>query len=88
MSKQLQIKERIKEQYGKFALSGDSDSCCSPTKNCCGTKDNNNGSSSVFGIDISKTVGYDPNKLDSIPRSSVLGLGCGNPTAFAHIKNR
>jgi hypothetical protein len=40
MSKQLQIKERTKEQYGKFALSGDSDSCCSPTKNCCGTKDN------------------------------------------------
>jgi SAM-dependent methyltransferase len=84
MSKQSQIKERVKEQYGKIALTGDSGSCCSPTTNCCGTNDNNE--SSASGIDISKTVGYNPKELESIPQSSVLGLGCGNPTAFAHIK--
>jgi len=83
MSKQSQIKERVKEQYGKIALRGDSGSCCSPSTNCCGTIDNN---SSASGIDISKTVGYNLKELDSIPQSSVLGLGCGNPTAFAHIK--
>ena len=84
MSKQPQIKERVKEQYGKIALIGDSGSCCSPTTNCCETNDNNGVSASE--IDISKTIGYNLKELDSIPQSSVLGLGCGNPTAYAHIK--
>ena len=34
----------------------------------------------------SKEVGYDSDKLNSIPESSVLGVGCGNPTRFADIK--
>jgi SAM-dependent methyltransferase len=33
-----------------------------------------------------ETIGYDSNELASIPQSSILGVGCGNPTKFAHIK--
>lgn len=36
-------------------------------------------------FESSKTVGYDSDKLKLIPESSVLGVGCGNPTRFAGI---
>ena len=26
------------------------------------------------------------NNLNSVPQSSILGLGCGNPSTFAHVK--
>ena len=35
MDKQLQLKEKIKEQYGKIALSGNTNSCCMPSTDCC-----------------------------------------------------
>ena len=31
-------------------------------------------------------MGYDAKELESIPSSSILGVGCGNPIKFAHIK--
>ncbi len=34
MQKEL-IKEKIKENYGKIALKGNIDSCCSPQEVCC-----------------------------------------------------
>ena len=36
-------------------------------------------------FESSKAVGYDSDKLNLIPESSVLGVGCGNPTRFADI---
>ena len=39
MDKQLQLKEKIKEQYGKIALSGNTESCCMPSSDCCGPVD-------------------------------------------------
>ena len=35
MDKQLRLKEKIKEQYGKIALNGNSESCCMPSSDCC-----------------------------------------------------
>ena len=81
MDKQLHLKEKIKEQYGKIALDGNSNSCCMPSSDCCGTS-----YESLFSpFESSKAVGYDSDKLKSIPESSVLGVGCGNPTRFADI---
>ena len=37
-------------------------------------------------IESAKIIGYDANELESIPQSSILGVGCGAPTKFAHIK--
>ncbi|HET6589347.1 MAG TPA: arsenite methyltransferase [Candidatus Nitrosocosmicus sp.] len=81
MGKPLQLKDKIKEQYGKIALDGNSNSCCMPSSDCCGTP------SEIFltPFESSKAVGYDPDKLKLIPESSVLGVGCGNPTIFADI---
>ena len=80
MDKQLRLKEKIKEQYGKIALDGNSNSCCMPSSDCCGTSE-----IILSPFESSKTVGYDSDKLKLIPETSVLGVGCGNPTRFADI---
>ena len=81
MDKQLQLKEKIEEQYGKIAKDGNSDSCCVPSRDCCGKSSE----ILVSPFEPSKAVGYDSDKLKLIPESSVLGVGCGNPTRFADI---
>ena len=72
------LKAKIKERYGKIALSGNSDCCCTPQE-CCNTTDFNPKSSSV-------AIGYDNKALDSIPESSLLGVGCGAPLNFTNLK--
>jgi len=79
MEKQIQIKEKIKERYGKIALSENSESCCMPSE-CCNTDDNTTAMSST------EAIGYNSSDLSKIPESSILGVGCGNPTKYAHIK--
>ena len=73
------LKTKIKERYGKIALDGNSDCCCTPHE-CCNTSDFNPKSSSV-------AIGYDDKALDSIPSSSILGVGCGAPLNFANVKD-
>lgn len=67
-------KEIIKKKYGEIAMAGGS-CCCSST--CCGD-------SSV--VDVSKSIGYTGDQIVSVPDAN-LGLGCGNPTAFAELKS-
>lgn len=74
------IKEKIKERYGKIAVFGNSDSCCMPSE-CCSPE--NDAGSQVYSA---KSIGYDSEELEAIPSASILGVGCGNPTRFAHIK--
>jgi arsenite methyltransferase len=79
--KDEQIKERVKERYGKIALTGNSETCCAPTE-CCG-----GGSiSEISPVQIAKNIGYDAKELESVPESSILGVGCGTPVTFADIK--
>lgn len=70
------IKEKVKERYGKIALTGNSDCCCMPGE--CSTNDS--------PIDATKIIGYDPKELESIPQESILGVGCGAPIKFADLK--
>ncbi len=65
-------KEVIREKYGKIAMS--SSSCCSSS--CCGD---------LNSLDLSKAMGYSENDLKAVPDAN-LGLGCGNPTALAELK--
>ena len=74
--KEDQIKELVKSRYGKVALQ--SIPCCGTGKSCCG--------SSGSAGDISRSVGYDDKDLNSVPEGANLGLGCGNPTALASLK--
>jgi SAM-dependent methyltransferase len=64
------IKEVIKERYGKIAR-GEVKFCC-PT---CGPTI----------TDQCLAMGYTPEDLQLVPESAVLGVGCGNPTALADI---
>ncbi len=72
MDKSSHLKEKIKEQYGKIALDGNSNSCCMPSSDCCGTPSE----ILLTPLESSKAVGYDSDKLNLIPESSVLGVGC------------
>ena len=70
------IKQDIKKQYAKIALSGNSDCCCMPGE--CG--------SDSSPAQVARTLGYDSRELESIPKASILGVGCGAPLNFADIK--
>ncbi|MDY9927837.1 arsenite methyltransferase [Methanosarcina sp.] len=67
-------KEVIKKKYQEIAILGGS--CCSGSS-CCG------GDSSP--VDLSKSLGYSESDVQSVPDAN-MGLGCGNPTAFAELK--
>ncbi len=40
---------------------------------------------SCCGEDISKSIGYSSEDMDTVPKDSNLGLGCGNPHLIANI---
>jgi len=69
-----EMKKFVRDAYGKIAK-GFQNSCCS-TSSCC----NYDASS------ISSLIGYSQEEMSSVPDGSNLGLGCGNPTALAVIK--
>ncbi|MBS7252090.1 MAG: arsenite methyltransferase [Candidatus Freyarchaeota archaeon] len=67
------IKEVVKERYSQIAKGGGS--CC-PT---CGT-------CSYDVTEQAKRIGYSKEEIERIPKEAVMGLGCGNPTALADLK--
>ena len=73
--KNNEIKEKVREGYGKIAR--DSSSCCA-SASCC--------SPLLKAEDISRDIGYASKDMDSVPDGANLGLGCGNPIATASIK--
>ena len=83
------IKQKVKERYGKIALVGSSsEGCCAPGE-CCGgsSSGSSNGSQTMMSpLQIAENIGYNANDLNSIPESSILGVGCGAPVNFANIQ--
>ncbi len=39
-----------------------------------------------LAVQMAKNIGYDAKELQSVPESSILGVGCGAPVNFAGIK--
>ncbi|HWR27232.1 MAG TPA: arsenite methyltransferase [Candidatus Thermoplasmatota archaeon] len=70
------IKKKVREGYAKIAKQ--ETSCCGSIDVCCGTANS--------PVEISKTIGYTDEQLQSVPDGANLGLGCGNPTAIASLK--
>ncbi|MCC4770971.1 arsenite methyltransferase [Methanosarcina sp. DH2] len=66
-------KEIIKKKYQEIATLGGS--CCSGG-GCCGDSG---------PVDLSRSLGYSEADVQAVPDAN-LGLGCGNPTAFAELK--
>jgi arsenite methyltransferase len=74
--KKEEIRKTVREEYAKVAKS--STSCCGPSSSCCQP-----GNSAEK---ISKGVGYSEEEMNAVPDGANLGLGCGNPTAMASLK--
>jgi arsenite methyltransferase len=71
-----QIKKIVREGYAEIAKKN---TCgCAPVSSCCGSSQ---------AEQISKDIGYSEKELKAVPEGANLGLGCGNPTALASLKN-
>jgi ubiquinone/menaquinone biosynthesis C-methylase UbiE len=73
--KEEKIKKIVRKRYAKVAKSDGS--CCASNVSCC---------SAPTDEQVSKLVGYSEEDLNSVPEGSNLGLGCGNPTALASLR--
>jgi len=67
------MRKAVRERYGRRAR--DEASCCAKSRSCCGTQDS-----------VSRAIGYSEQELRAVPEGADLGLGCGNPTALASLK--
>ncbi len=72
-----EIKKAVRERYAGRATQ--QSSCCPPPEaSCCGAPS---------AVDqIGKGIGYSDEELGAVPEGANLGLGCGNPTALASLK--
>ncbi len=69
------IHEEVQKQYGKIAKAGSS--CCGG----CGCAPPDEAARNVGA-----NIGYSDAEMDAVPKGANLGLGCGNPTALASLK--
>ena len=67
------IKEVVKKRYSQIVK--ERVSCCS-TCGPCGPN----------VVEQAKAIGYSEEELETIPETAIMGLGCGNPTALADLK--
>ncbi len=71
--KEKKIEEGVKRKYGQIAKQ-DQQSCC---RGCaCG----------VSPLCQTEAIQYSRGELEQIPEGAIMGLGCGNPTAIANLK--
>ncbi len=68
------IKKAVRSGYARIAKRQQA-SCCGPKSSCCDKSAN-----------ISEKIGYSKDDISSVPDGADLGLGCGNPIAFASLK--
>jgi ubiquinone/menaquinone biosynthesis C-methylase UbiE len=73
--KEEKIKKLVRKRYAKVAKTNGS--CCALTTSCC---------SAPTSKEVSSMIGYSENDMTSVPEGANLGLGCGNPTAMASLK--
>ncbi len=71
-----EIKRVVRSRYAKVAQFAGS--CCSRVAGCCGNVKSSE--------ETSKKIGYSEEDLKLAPEGANLGLGCGNPTAFASLR--
>jgi len=68
-----EIKKTVREAYGAIAEGRNEGGSCCSSCSC------DNGA-------FARSIGYSDNELNMIPEEANLGLSCGNPTAFANLK--
>jgi ubiquinone/menaquinone biosynthesis C-methylase UbiE len=73
--KEEKIKKLVRNRYAKVAKT--SGSCCASPISCC---------SGPTSKEVSSMIGYSEDEMTAVPEGANLGLGCGNPTAMASLK--
>jgi len=71
------VKQNVREAYGGLAKQK-RPNCCSTTDLCC--------QDVITPESLAAGLGYSTAELESLPEGANMGLGCGNPTAFASLK--
>jgi SAM-dependent methyltransferase len=74
------VRQKVREGYGKIALSGGS--CCPPSPagvSCCGSE-------AAASEKLAQHIGYSAGELAALPDGANLGLSCGNPNALAALQ--
>jgi SAM-dependent methyltransferase len=72
-----EIKKVIRERYAKIVKQGSP--CCGSIESVCGESNSTQA--------ISKKIGYSDDELKAVPEDSNLGLGRGNPSALASLRD-
>jgi len=65
------IREVVRERYGRIAADAPAEGCCGGGSSC--------------GSTITLDIGYSEKELSQIPEGANLGLGCGNPQGIAAL---
>jgi SAM-dependent methyltransferase len=73
--KEEKAKKIVRNRYAKVAKTNGS--CCASNVSCC---------SAPTDSHVSKMIGYSEDEMSQVPEGANLGLGCGNPTALASLK--
>ncbi len=91
-----EIRQAVRESYGKVAKAGGVSFGPGPATSCCGPSDipveTTPASSCCVGPEatpeqISSLMGYSKNDINFVPEGANMGLGCGNPVALASLKS-
>ncbi len=77
--KEDDIRSAVRDRYGSIAREGGIGCGCG-----CNADDPTGKAADV--VSIGQTIGYSNDQLAIIPDGTNLGLGCGNPTALASLK--
>lgn len=72
MDQARKIKEFVRDRYGEIASS---DETCCPRCSC-----------GPDPIEQAMSIGYSRAESESVPTSAAMGLGCGNPTVLADLR--
>ncbi len=75
--KEHEIRKTVRDSYGRIAVEKTTECCPTSSSSCC---------SGSAGTTVSKAIGYSDEELKAVPEGADLGLGCGNPTAMASLR--
>ncbi len=96
IEKKEEIRQAVRESYGKVARAGGITIGTSPAASCCSPSEISAEADQaescgcvppgVSAKQMSTIMGYSKKDLTSVPEGANMGLGCGNPVALASLK--
>ena len=73
-----EVRQAVRERYAEVSKGGTS--CAGDSTSCCA------GQPGLSAGEMSASLGYSSQELESVPEGANMGLGCGNPAAIAALK--